>query len=207
MTASNGSTPSSNTSPRTKTSTSGSPASTASNTPPRCSPNWRRTGSTRSSRPALSLTSDLPRCEHIVGLMGHEPIAAAIEHGADVVLAGRATDTAMLAAVPLMRGCPPGPSWHAAKIAECGGLCTTSPFAGGVLFTVDADGFTIEPLDPDNACTPTSVAAHMLYENADPFRMREPAGTLDTTDATYTAVDNRRARRRAHASSQPIPTP
>jgi hypothetical protein len=34
----------------------------------------------------------------------------------------------------------------------------------------------------------------MLYENADPYRMREPGGTLDTTDAVYTALDDRRVR-------------
>jgi hypothetical protein len=34
----------------------------------------------------------------------------------------------------------------------------------------------------------------MLYENRCPFRMREPAGTLDTRRATYTAIDERRVR-------------
>ncbi|WP_220446655.1 acyclic terpene utilization AtuA family protein [Nonomuraea deserti] len=80
------------------------------------------------------------------------------------------------------------------KIVECGGQCTTNPRTGGVLATIDQDGFTIEPLDPSAACTPTSVAAHMLYETVDPFRMREPAGTLVVTDATYTALDDRRVR-------------
>jgi hypothetical protein len=134
------------------------------------------------------------RCEHIVGLLGHEPIVRALELGADVVLAGRATDTAVLAAVPLMRGMPAGPTWHAAKTTECGGQCTVNVRSGGVLFTVDAEGFTVEPLDPTNACTPTTVAAHMLYENADPFRMREPTGTLDTSGAVYTQLDDRRVR-------------
>jgi hypothetical protein len=145
--------------------------------------------------PAGALTPHtVARCEHIVGLLGHDPLVRAIEQGADVVLAGRTTDTAVLAAVPLMRGCPPGPSWHAAKTAECGGQCTVNPRTGGVIFEVDVDGFTIEPLNPDSACTPTSVAAHMLYENADPFRMREPAGVLDTSRATYLALDDRRVR-------------
>jgi hypothetical protein len=137
---------------------------------------------------------DLQRCQHIVGVMGYEPIAAALRAGACVVLAGRTTDTAVLAAAPLMRGCPPGPSWHAAKIAECGGMCTTNPHAGGVLVSIDGDGFTVEPLSPESACTPMSVAAHMLYENADPYRMREPGGTIDTADAVYTALDDRRVR-------------
>ncbi|WP_235882672.1 acyclic terpene utilization AtuA family protein [Streptomyces apricus] len=136
----------------------------------------------------------LESCTHIVGMMGHEPIVAALEAGARVVLAGRATDTAVAAAYPLMKGMPTGPTWHASKIVECGGQCTSNPRSGGVLATIDAGGFTIEPLDPDAACTPILVAAHMLYETANPFRMREPDGTLDVQDATYTALDDRTVR-------------
>ncbi|MFD5855711.1 acyclic terpene utilization AtuA family protein [Streptomyces chartreusis] len=145
--------------------------------------------------PAEELSPEtLESCTHIVGVMGHEPIVAAIEAGAQVVLAGRATDTAIAAAVPLMKGMPAGPSWHAAKIIECGGQCTTDPRAGGVLATIDANGFSIEPLATTAACTPNLVAAHMLYETANPFRMREPDGTLDVSDATYTAVDETAVR-------------
>ncbi|MBM6405159.1 acyclic terpene utilization AtuA family protein [Phycicoccus sp. CSK15P-2] len=142
----------------------------------------------------------LESCAHIVAMMGHEPIAAALEElgeagtGARVVLAGRATDTALAAALPLMRGMPAGPTWHAAKIVECGGQCTTNPRAGGVFVTIDHHGFTIEPLDPESACTPISVAAHMLYETVDPFQMREPDGTLDVREATYVALDERTVR-------------
>jgi hypothetical protein len=126
--------------------------------------------------------------------MGSEPISAALEQGADVVIAGRATDTALIAAVPLMRGCPLGPTWHAAKIAECGGFCTTNPRGGGVLVAIDETGFTVEPLDTSAACTPRSVAAHMLYENADPVVLREPSGSLDVSEARYAAVDDRVVR-------------
>jgi hypothetical protein len=133
----------------------------------------------------------LQRCDRVVGLMGAEPIVAALEQGADVIVAGRATDTALIAALPLLRGRRPGPAWHAAKIAECGGLCTTNPRGGGVLVAIDDNGFTVEPLDMAAACTPQSVAAHMLYENADPFVMREPSGWLDVSGAAYTAVDDR----------------
>ncbi|MEV4150820.1 acyclic terpene utilization AtuA family protein [Amycolatopsis sp. NPDC049691] len=147
----------------------------------------------------------LESCTHIVGAMGHEPIVEALRAGAQVVLAGRATDTALAAAYPLMRGMPPGPTWHAAKIVECGGQCTTNPRAGGVLATIDAGGFTIEPLDPAVACTPITVAAHMLYETVNPFEMREPDGTLDVRDARYTALDDRIVRvegSRFHAAEQ-----
>jgi hypothetical protein len=136
----------------------------------------------------------LERCSHIVAMMGHEPIEHALRAGADVVLAGRATDTAVAAAFPLMHKMPPGPVWHAAKIVECGGQCTTDPRTGGVFARIDQTGFTIEPLDPGTACTPASVAAHMLYETADPFTMREPAGTIEVGSARYTAVDDRIVR-------------
>lgn len=136
----------------------------------------------------------LESCTHIVGMMGHEPIVEALQAGAQVVLAGRATDTAVAAAYPLMKGMPAGPTWHAAKIVECGGQATSNPRAGGVHTTIDAHGFTIEPLDLNAACTPILVAAHMLYETVDPFRMREPDGTLDVSEATYVALDDRTVR-------------
>jgi hypothetical protein len=149
----------------------------------------------RSLPPSGDLSpEEVQSCSHIVALMGHHPIVAALEAGADVVLAGRATDTSMVAAIALMHGLPAGPSWHAAKIAECGGQCTTDPTAGGVLVRIDASGFTVSPLAAEAACTPASVAAHMMYENADPFRLIEPTGALDTTTATYTPLDGRAVR-------------
>jgi hypothetical protein len=43
-------------------------------------------------------------------------------------------------------------------------------------------------------CTPTSVVAHTLYENADPYRLVEPSGTLDTRSATYEPSSDRAVR-------------
>src|SRR5260370_4248539 len=136
----------------------------------------------------------LGRCAHIVAMMGHEPIEQALQAGANVVLAGRATDTAVCAAFALMRGMPPGPASHAAKIIECGDQGTTGPASGGVFARIDHTGFTIEPLDPGAACTPTSLAAHMLYETGNPYTMREPGGTIEVTDARYTALHEPAAR-------------
>lgn len=145
--------------------------------------------------PASALAPEtVESCEHIVGLMGHEPITEALASGADLVLAGRASDTASVAAIALGRGLAAGPTWHAAKTVECGSQCTTNPIGGGVLVEIDDDGFTVFPLDDTASATPTTVAAHMLYENADPFRLREPAGTLDTSSAVYTAVNDRVTR-------------
>ena len=133
-------------------------------------------------------------CSHIVALMGPEPYIAALEGGADIVLGGRTTDTAVIAAVPLMRGAGAGPAWHAGKIAECGGQCTTNPRDGGVLIRVGEDAFEIEPLSPANACRPYSVSAHLLYENSNPIRLLEPGGVLDVSASRYEAVSDRVVR-------------
>lgn len=149
-------------------------------------------------QPLAPMTDSKPQdfldCDHIVALMGPEPYIAALEAGADIVLGGRTTDTAVLAAVPLMRGAGAGPTWHAAKVAECGSLCTTHPREGGVMMRVGLDHFVIEPLGPNNQCTVTTVSSHMLYENSDPFMLHEPGGILDASAARYEALDARTVR-------------
>lgn len=130
-------------------------------------------------------------CDRIVALMGPEPYMAALEAGADIVLGGRTTDTAVLAALPLLRGMGAGAAWHAGKTAECGGQCTLNPRAGGVMIRVGLDAFEVEPLDPNNRCLPQTVSAHMLYENSDPFLLYEPGGVLDVSEAQYLPVTDR----------------
>jgi len=136
----------------------------------------------------------LESCAHIVALLGPEPYVAALQGGAEIVLGGRTTDTAVLAAVPLMLGAAAGPAWHGAKVAECGGQCTVNPMDPGILFSVDGEGFDIAPLSPDNRCEPHTVSAHMLYENSDPFRLVEPGGVLDVTASRYQSLDGRTVR-------------
>lgn len=133
-------------------------------------------------------------CQHIVALMGAEPYIRAVQQGADIVLGGRTTDTAILAAVPLMRGMNVAAAWHAAKVTECGGQCTVHPRTGGVIFSVDAEGFEVEPLNLANQCSPESVSAHMLYESSDPFRLIEPGGILDVSGSHYAWRDERTTR-------------
>lgn len=142
----------------------------------------------------------IERSAHVVGAMGHEPIVAAIEAGAQVVLCGRATDTSLFAAVPVMLGAGEGPAWHAAKTLECGTAATALRKRPDSIFAwVRDDHFDIAPLDPESRCTPQSVAAHTLYENADPFLITEPSGTIDTTGASYAALDDRTVRVRGSA--------
>ncbi|NBN77636.1 acyclic terpene utilization AtuA family protein [Microvirga tunisiensis] len=152
-------------------------------------------GRIRPLEPAPAISPEvLSGLANIVALAGAEQIQAALATGADIVIAGRTTDTATIAALPLLRGDHAGGAWHGAKIAECGALCSTHPTSGVIQVDFDADGFTVEPLAETAACTPHSVSAHMLYENSDPYQLYEPGGYLDVRGARYTALDERRVR-------------
>ena len=145
--------------------------------------------------PAPELSSErIDEFSNSVALAGAEQIAAALQTGADIVLAGRTTDTAVISALPLLRGEHAGAAWHGAKIAECGALCSTKPTSGVIMVEFDADGFTVEAMADGAHCTPHSVSAHMLYENADPFVLYEPGGFLDVSAARYEALDGGRVR-------------
>ena len=113
--------------------------------------------------------NDFATCTNIVALAGAEQIAAALETDADIIIAGRTTDTAIIAALPIMRGNDAGAAWHGAKIGECGALCASNPQSGVVMVEFDNDGFTVIPLADGAHATPHTVSAHMLYENSDPF--------------------------------------
>ncbi|MDR1128578.1 MAG: DUF1446 domain-containing protein [Treponema sp.] len=128
-------------------------------------------------------------CEHVVALMGAEPFIEALNHGADIVLCGRTTDTAIIAALPLLKGCSEAAAWHGAKTVECGAQCTDESQGKGVLLEVDETGFYVKPLLKTSHCTPYTVSAHLLYENTDPFRLLEPSGCIVTYDSVYTQVD------------------
>lgn len=137
---------------------------------------------------------DIRQCSHIVAMMGAEALQHQLQQDCDVILAGRATDTALFAALPLLRGLPEGPVWHCAKTIECGAVCSTKMRADGLIADIDVTGFEVEPTALDAACTPLGIASHTLYENADPIYITEPSGVLDTSAAQYSAIDERRTR-------------
>lgn len=154
---------------------------------------WRE-GKVAPLDPAPSIDEERIRnATRIVAMMGAEGFNAALDGGADVVLAGRSTDASIFAAIPLRAGFDPGLVWHAAKIMECGGACvTTMDRPEGMLCTFREDRFVLDPVSPHQRCSPTSVASHAMYENGDPFEMREPSGTVSLRHARYEAVDDRR---------------
>lgn len=143
---------------------------------------------------ALPTEAEVRESARIVAQMGPEPIMAALEARANVVLAGRSCDDAIMAALPILRGFDPGLALHMGKILECGAFCAV-PFAMDVILgTLDADGFTLEPGSPARRCTVASVAGHSLYEREDPYVQRGPGGRIDMTGTRFLQLDDRRVR-------------
>ena len=147
-----------------------------------------RDGKTRPLGPVPPLREDdIERATHIVGMMGAEPWQRALEMGADLVIGGRSSDSALFAAVPLMHGFPPAQSWHMAKTIECGAM-VAEPIPGvttGIMGRVKGDCFLVEPTHPNGVCTTLRVAAHTLYENSSPYYLYEPSGMIDTSACTF----------------------
>jgi len=138
--------------------------------------------------------ADIDTAAHIVGQMGMGPFRKALEADVDVIIAGRACDTAIYASLPALLGYPVGLSMHAAKIIECASLCCVPGGRDPIIAELDHQGFVLESMNPERRATPTSVAAHSLYEQSDPLMMREPDGSLDLSRAQYIAVDDLRTR-------------
>lgn len=138
--------------------------------------------------------ADIRACRHIVAQCGTDALARALQTDPDVLIAGRACDTAIFAALPQLLGYPLALALHMAKIIECTSLCCVPGGRDAMLAELDMDGFTLESMHPQRHATPASVAAHALYEQADPHLVEEPEGTLDLREARYTALDEHRTR-------------
>jgi hypothetical protein len=146
--------------------------------------------------PAPELSeAEVDAAVRIVAQMGVEPFIEALRRGAQVVLAGRANDPSMFAALPLMRGFDRGLALHMAKILECGAIAA-DPGSGsdGLLGTLRRDHFLLEALSPERRCTVRSVAAHSLYEKSDPVHLYGPGGATDLSGVRFEQVDERRVK-------------
>ena len=145
--------------------------------------------------PIEALTeAEVDGAARIVGQMGMEAFQRAIDLEPDIIIAGRACDTAIYATLPQRLGFPVGPALQMAKIIECASLCCEGGGRDAMLGTLEGESFVLESMNPNRRATPMSVAAHSLYEQADPLSVAEPEGVLYLADAKYEAVDERRVR-------------
>ena len=131
----------------------------------------------------------------IVSQIGIAPIIELLKEKADVILCGRACDTAIYAAPCIYEGYDAGLAFHMAKIMECGAMCSEPVAAADVMQGyMYKDYFELCPANPIRRCTVDRVAAHTLYEQSNPYLIYEPDGVCDLTNSTFTQVDERTVR-------------
>jgi hypothetical protein len=87
-----------------------------------------------------------------------------------------------------------GPALQMAKIIECASLACEGGGRDAMLGTLEGESFILESMNPARRATPMSVAAHGLYEQADPLSVAEPEGVLYLEDSRFEALDERRCR-------------
>ncbi|MBE7064062.1 MAG: DUF1446 domain-containing protein [Ruminococcaceae bacterium] len=131
----------------------------------------------------------------IVSQIGIAPIIKLLEEKVDVILCGRACDTAIYAAPCIYEGYKEGLAFHMAKIMECGAMCSEPVAAADVMqgYMYD-DYFELRPANPIRKCTVDRVAAHTLYEQSNPYMIYEPDGVCDLTNSKFEQVDARTVR-------------
>jgi hypothetical protein len=155
-------------------------------------------------------SSDIEDAVTIVAQMGPEPFVQAMEAESDfdIVIGGRAYDPSPYIAFCLFQALrqshashipltaqQEGGFLHMGKIMECGALCAT-PKSATAMATIYKDGsFDIKPLAPEARCTPSSVAAHTLYEKSRPDILPGPGGDLNLTHSTYEQLSDQRTVR------------
>jgi hypothetical protein len=131
----------------------------------------------------------------IVSQISIAPIIEMLENKADVIICGRACDTAIYAAPCIYEGYKAGLAFHMAKIMECGAMCSEPVAAADVMQAYIYDGyFELKPANPIRKCTVERVAAHTLYEQSNPYLIYEPDGVADLTKSVFTQVDDRTVR-------------
>jgi hypothetical protein len=123
---------------------------------------------------------DVDATDHIVAMMGVDPIVRALDEGAQVIVAGRSCDDALHAAFPLHRGYPREISFLAGKTMENASTAAT-PFTAreALLGTLTSDSLVLEPMMPVQIATPFSVTAEIFYERRNPYFQPGPGGQLD----------------------------
>ena len=138
---------------------------------------------------------DIDESVRIVGQIGIDPFINALNKGANIVLAGRACDTAIFASPAIRAGYDSGLAYHMAKIIECGAMCTIPLSASDVMVAdINKDNFILEPPNPLRKCTVERVAAHTLYEQVNPYYIYEPDGIVDLRKTEFEQQTDRSVR-------------
>jgi len=146
----------------------------------------------------LLRVEDVEMCTNIVAMMGMEPLIEALKRGADVVIAGRAVDSAVIAAYPVMMGFDPALALHMGDIMECaesalvdveGVTRRLGPNRISIVGVMREKHFLLKAGHPGMICTTSSACAHGMYERESSLLTEFPNGVLDKRESKFEQYD------------------
>ncbi len=146
-------------------------------------------------RPDLT-EEDLDATDRIVAMAGVHPFIDLLDRGADVIIGGRSSDSAVFASAALHRGHTPSQSYYLGKVLECASFCA-EPYGAKetVLGEVNGDdAVLVTAMSPAQRCTVASVAGHAMYERSDPYHEHVAGGMLDMRNCVYEQVSEKTTR-------------
>jgi len=145
-------------------------------------------------RSALS-EAQLDSTERVVAMAGVHPFIALLDEGADVIIGGRSSDSAIFAAPALRAGFPAPLAYYLGKVLECASFCA-EPYGGKetVMGEIRQDQVLVTAMHPDQRCTIASVAGHAMYERSNPYFEYVAGGCLDMTHCHYEQVSEKTTR-------------
>jgi len=142
------------------------------------------------------LTEDqLDSTERIVAMAGVHPFLELLDQGADVIIGGRSSDSAIFAAAAMSRGHSEPDAYYLGKVLECASFCA-EPYGGKetVMGEVKPGEVLVTAMSPAQQCTVASVAGHAMYERANPYHEFVAGGMLDMTNCNYEQTSEKTTR-------------
>jgi hypothetical protein len=145
-------------------------------------------------RPDLTV-ADVEASDRIVAVAGVHPFIKLLDQGADVIIGGRSSDSAIFAAPAIRAGYPEGLAYYYGKVLECASFCA-EPYGAkeSVLGEITHDDVRVTAMAPDQRCTVASVSAHAMYERSNPYYEYFLGGHIDMSECRYEQVDERTTR-------------
>jgi hypothetical protein len=145
-------------------------------------------------RPDLTV-ADVEASDRIVAVAGIHPYIKLLDDGADVIIGGRSSDSAIFAAPAIRAGYPEGLAYYYGKVLECASFCA-EPYGAkeSVLGEITHEDVRVTAMAPDQRCTVASVSAHAMYERSNPYYEYFLGGHIDMSECRYEQVDERTTR-------------
>ncbi len=139
--------------------------------------------------------ADIDASDHIVAMADIHPYVDLLDQGAEVIIGGRSSDSAVFAAPAIRQGYPEALAYYYGKVLECASFCA-EPYAGkeSVMGTLTDEAVEVTAMLETQRCTIASVAGHAMYERTNPFYENVASGLLDMSECHYEQADERTCR-------------